>query len=179
MDQRRRVQRLPGRLPGHAGGRHPPQLGVHEREQVGRRPPVPAGGRVQESGHVVHTDESTPPPGPSRTDSPTHPESPANRVNVGDGLSSRFARTFRRSLSVFDDNTITVGPSAAGAILVYGGAVRVIGVAPTVANATSVSAFGPGGDDAIALAETNRALPKALLFGGAGNDAPESPTNRG
>ena len=84
-----------------------------------------------------------------------------------------FAVAVGGSLSVFGDgadNAITVGRTAAGAILVNGGAVKVYGAAPTVANTTSVSVFGQGGNDAIALDETNGALPKALLFGGAGDD---------
>ena len=61
MDQGGRVQGLAGRLPGHPGGRHPPQLGVHQGQEVGGRLPVAAGGRVQEPGHVVgHAAEYTP-----------------------------------------------------------------------------------------------------------------------
>ncbi len=85
-----------------------------------------------------------------------------------------FAFSAGGSLAVFGDNAdnaVTVSRTAAGAILVNGGAVKVIGVAPTVANTTSVSLFGLGGNDALALDETNGALPRALLFGGAGNDA--------
>src|SRR5262249_34709510 len=65
---------------------------------------------------------------------------------------------------------ITVSRDAAGHILVNGGAVRVLGGTPTVANTTTISVFGLGGDDAIALNEANGALPRALLFGGDGND---------
>ena len=40
---------------------------------------------------------------------------------------------------------------------------RVTGGTPTVANTTSIELFGLGGDDKLALDETNGALPKALL----------------
>jgi Ca2+-binding RTX toxin-like protein len=76
-------------------------------------------------------------------------------------------------LSVFGDaadNTITISRDAAGKILVNGGAVTVFGGTPTVANTTSITVFGQAGNDAISLDETNGALPKADLFGGAGND---------
>jgi Ca2+-binding RTX toxin-like protein len=68
------------------------------------------------------------------------------------------------------DNTIAVSRDAAGRILVNGGAVRIIGGSPTVANTSLIQAFGLGGNDIITLDETNGALPAANLFGGAGND---------
>lgn len=77
------------------------------------------------------------------------------------------------TLTVFGDsldNTITISRNAAGAIQVNGGAVKVMGGTPTVANTTTISVFGQGGNDTISLSETNGALPKANLFGGAGND---------
>src|SRR5262245_21395558 len=77
------------------------------------------------------------------------------------------------TLSVFGDNlanTITVSRNAAGQILVNGGAVAVPGGTPTVANTALIQVFGQGGDDAITLNEANGALPRANLFGGAGND---------
>jgi Ca2+-binding RTX toxin-like protein len=76
-------------------------------------------------------------------------------------------------LSVFGDsldNTITVSRDAAGTLLVNGGAVLVRGGTPTVANTNSIQVFGLSGNDTIALNEANGALPRALLFGGAGND---------
>jgi Ca2+-binding RTX toxin-like protein len=76
-------------------------------------------------------------------------------------------------LSVFGDsldNTVVVSRDAAGRILVNGGAVVVAGGAPTVANTTLIQVFGQDGNDVLALSETNGALPKANLFGGAGND---------
>jgi Ca2+-binding RTX toxin-like protein len=78
-----------------------------------------------------------------------------------------------RQLSVFGDNlnnTIIASRDAAGNILVNGGAVRVLGGNPTVANTSQIQVFGQGGDDTIALDEANGALPAALMFGGAGND---------
>jgi Ca2+-binding RTX toxin-like protein len=76
-------------------------------------------------------------------------------------------------LSVFGDsadNSIVVGRDAAGHVLVNGGAVRVLGGTPTVANVGLIQAFGQGGNDTIALDEANGALPRANLFGGEGND---------
>jgi Ca2+-binding RTX toxin-like protein len=77
------------------------------------------------------------------------------------------------TLAVFGDNqanTIEVSRDAAGTILVNGGAVAVRGGAPTLANTTLLQVFGEGGNDTITLNEANGALPKANLFGGAGND---------
>src|SRR6185312_10497886 len=68
-------------------------------------------------------------------------------------------------------NTIVVSRDAAGKILVNGGAVKIIGGTPTVANTKAITVFGLDGNDAITLDETNGALPSALLFGGSGNDA--------
>ena len=68
------------------------------------------------------------------------------------------------------DNTIITSRNAAGTILVNGGAVALAGGTPTVANTSLIQAFGQGGDDVIALDESNGALPGANLFGGAGND---------
>src|SRR3954453_20863218 len=68
------------------------------------------------------------------------------------------------------DNSITVSRDAAGRILVNGGAVAVIGGTPTVANTALIQVFGQGGKDTLTLSEANGALPKANLFGGAGND---------
>src|SRR5262249_5275042 len=68
------------------------------------------------------------------------------------------------------DNTITISRDAAGNILVNGGAVNIVGGTATVANTTTISVFGLDGNDTISLNEANGALPKALLFGGAGND---------
>jgi Ca2+-binding RTX toxin-like protein len=76
-------------------------------------------------------------------------------------------------LSVFGDNLnndITLDRNAAGQIQVNGGAVRVLGGTPTVANTRLMQVFGQGGNDTITLNESNGALPKANLFGGAGND---------
>ncbi|MEO2088429.1 MAG: calcium-binding protein, partial [Gemmataceae bacterium] len=76
-------------------------------------------------------------------------------------------------LSVFGDsldNTITVSRDAAGKILVNGGAVTVLGGTPTVANTALIQVFGQGGNDTLTLNEASGALPRANLFGGAGND---------
>src|SRR5215468_10837958 len=68
------------------------------------------------------------------------------------------------------DNVITTSRNAAGTILVNGGAVAVQGGTPTVANTALIQAFGQAGNDTITLDEANGALPRAILFGGAGND---------
>ena len=76
-------------------------------------------------------------------------------------------------LSVYGDsldNTIEVSRNAAGALLVNGGAVAVVGGAPTVANTSLINLFGLSGNDALTLNEANGALPKANLFGGGGQD---------
>jgi Ca2+-binding RTX toxin-like protein len=68
------------------------------------------------------------------------------------------------------DNTITVSRNAAGTILANGGAIQIVGGTPTVANTSLIQVFGQGGNDTITLDQTNGALPRANLFGGAGND---------
>lgn len=76
-------------------------------------------------------------------------------------------------LTVFGDgadNTISLSRDAAGRILVDGGAVVVRGGTPTVANTTTINVLGLHGNDTISLDETNGVLPRAQLFGGAGND---------
>jgi RTX calcium-binding nonapeptide repeat (4 copies) len=70
----------------------------------------------------------------------------------------------------FQNNFVSVSRNAAGRILVNGGAVSIRGGTPTVANTALIRVFGNGGNDSIALIETNGALPAARLFGGAGND---------
>jgi Ca2+-binding RTX toxin-like protein len=77
------------------------------------------------------------------------------------------------TLSVFGDslnNNITVSRDAAGKLLVNGGAITVAGGTPTVANTSLIQVFGQGGNDTVTISEVNGALPKANLFGGAGND---------
>src|SRR5262249_23184351 len=68
------------------------------------------------------------------------------------------------------DNNITISRDAAGKILVNGGAVEIRGGDPTVANTVAINVFGRAGDDMLTLDEANGALPRANLFGGAGND---------
>ena len=69
-----------------------------------------------------------------------------------------------------NDNTITFSRDAAGKILLNGGASKILGGTPTVANTSTITAFGLDGNDTITLNEANGALGKANLFGGAGND---------
>ena len=68
------------------------------------------------------------------------------------------------------DNNIEISRNAAGAILVNGGAVNIRGGTPTVANVGLIQIFGQGGNDNLVLNETSGALPRANIFGGAGND---------
>jgi Ca2+-binding RTX toxin-like protein len=68
------------------------------------------------------------------------------------------------------DNTIEVSRNAAGQLLVNGGAVAIKRGVPTVANTKQISIFGQNGHDTLSLNETNGALPRANIFGGAGND---------
>jgi Ca2+-binding RTX toxin-like protein len=68
------------------------------------------------------------------------------------------------------DNTVQVSRDAAGKLLINGGAVPVLGGTPTVANTSLIQVFGQAGNDTITLNEAGGALPRANLFGGAGND---------
>ena len=67
-------------------------------------------------------------------------------------------------------NTIAFSRDPAGTILINAGNIAIVGGTATVANTATIQAFGQGGNDTIALDETNGALPAAQLFGGAGND---------
>ena len=95
---------------------------------------------------------------------------------AGTAMSASAATTATFSngtLSVFGDslnNNITVSRDAAGKLLVNGGAIAVVGGTPTVANTSTIQVFGQGGNDTVTISEVNGALPKANLFGGAGND---------
>jgi len=83
------------------------------------------------------------------------------------------AMSFGGVLTVYGDsadNTITVSRNAAGALLVNGGAVAITGTTPTVANTSQITIFGQAGNDTLALNEANGALPRAIIFGGIGND---------
>src|SRR5262245_63850214 len=70
------------------------------------------------------------------------------------------------------DNTITISRNAAGGILVNGGAVATAGGTPTVANTSLIQVFGQSGNDTLTFNEATGALPRANVFGGAGNDTP-------
>jgi Ca2+-binding RTX toxin-like protein len=88
-------------------------------------------------------------------------------------IRSRF-NPLTGTLETFDDGldgNIVIGRNAAGQLLVNGGAVPILGGTPTVANTALIQVFGQGGDDTITLDESNGALPRANIFGGAGNDA--------
>lgn len=87
-------------------------------------------------------------------------------------IRSRFTPGLGLLLNTSDelDNNIVISRNAAGQILVNGGAVAVQGGTPTVANTSLIQVFGLGGNDVITLNEANGALPRANIFGGAGND---------
>jgi Ca2+-binding RTX toxin-like protein len=77
------------------------------------------------------------------------------------------------TLSVFGDNldnSIIISRTAAGSLLVNGGAISILGGAATVANTALIQVFGLGGSDRLELNEANGALPRSNLFGGLGND---------
>jgi len=74
------------------------------------------------------------------------------------------------ALALFGTNavdTITVSRNAAGQILANG---QTLPGNPTVANIDVIQVFGKDGNDVLTLDETNGALPRAEMFGGAGND---------
>jgi Ca2+-binding RTX toxin-like protein len=80
---------------------------------------------------------------------------------------------FNGVLTVFGDslnNNVTISRNAAGTLLVNGGAVPVQGGTASVANTSLIQVFGQAGNDVITLDQANGALPRANLFGGAGND---------
>ncbi|MBR0666616.1 calcium-binding protein [Roseomonas hellenica] len=81
-------------------------------------------------------------------------------------VTGSFANGILTLLGDSQDNAVTVSRNAAGQILSN---VPVAG-APTVANTSLIQVFGQGGNDVITLDESNGALPRANLFGGAGND---------
>jgi Ca2+-binding RTX toxin-like protein len=68
------------------------------------------------------------------------------------------------------DNTIVVSRNAAGTLLVNNGAVSISGGVPTVANTALIEIFGREGNDQLSLNEANGALPRANLYGEAGDD---------
>src|SRR5262249_30775186 len=57
VNERGRLEGVPGPLPGQAGRRELAQLVVDEREQLGRRAAVAGRGGVQEAGPVGHCGE--------------------------------------------------------------------------------------------------------------------------
>jgi Ca2+-binding RTX toxin-like protein len=68
------------------------------------------------------------------------------------------------------DNIIRVSRDLAGTLQVNDGSVTIAGGVPTVANTVLIQVFGRSGHDQLSLNEANGALPKANLFGEAGND---------
>jgi Ca2+-binding RTX toxin-like protein len=68
------------------------------------------------------------------------------------------------------DNTIVVSRNAGGSILIDGGAVPIQGGNATTASTRLIQVFGQAGNDSLSLDEANGTLPRADIFGGAGND---------
>src|SRR5260221_6793042 len=68
------------------------------------------------------------------------------------------------------DNTIVTSRDAAGQLFVNGGVVPINGGQATVANTSTIQVFGQGGNDTIALDESDGALPAAPTVGGGGHD---------
>src|SRR3954470_9301653 len=85
-------------------------------------------------------------------------------------ITSIFSRNILTEFGDATDNSIITSRDAAGNILVNGGAVPITGGTPTVANTSLIQVFGQAGNDTITLNEANGALPRANLFGGAGNN---------
>ena len=81
-----------------------------------------------------------------------------------------FARAVLTVIGDGASNAITVSAAPSGRLLVNSGAVRVVGRSATATNTRQVNIFGGGGNDALALDETNGRLPPAMLHGGAGAD---------
>jgi Ca2+-binding RTX toxin-like protein len=112
----------------------------------------------------------------SRDKGPSKQLLDATDTNGGDFSIQAVTASFIPSagvLSVFGDaldNTTAVSRNAAGTLLVNGGAVPILGGTPSVANTALVQMFGLGGNDVLKLDESNGPLPRANLFGGAGND---------
>ena len=91
-------------------------------------------------------------------------------AQAGPGVSASFILGVLTVVGDAQDNNIVISRDAAGRILVNGGAVVVKGGTPTVANTRVMSVVGEDGNDTLTLDEANGALPRAGLFGGAGND---------
>ena len=68
------------------------------------------------------------------------------------------------------NNTIEVSRDPAGKLLINGGAVKIKGGTPTVANTAQIQVYGQKGNDTITLNEASGALPRVSLYGGTGND---------
>ena len=95
-------------------------------------------------------------------------------LDGGNGSNTLFqdlaATVTNGALALFGTNAvdnITVSRNAAGQILANG---QALPGNPTVANIDVIQVFGKDGNDVLTLDETNGALPRAEMFGGAGND---------
>jgi len=88
----------------------------------------------------------------------------------GTSISAFFAGGILTVTGDDHDNTITVSRDVAGNLLVNGGAVPVIGGAPTIANTFLIRILGLKGNDALTVNGANGPMPPANLFGGEGDD---------
>ncbi len=67
-------------------------------------------------------------------------------------------------------NVVAVGKSAAGQLVVNGGAVPIAGGTATVANTATIVVTTGAGDDVVRIDEANGAMPKSTMFLGSGDD---------
>jgi Ca2+-binding RTX toxin-like protein len=92
------------------------------------------------------------------------------QVEATGGTTAVFTLGVLTVVGSAQDDTLAISRDAAGTILVNGGSVRIFGGTPTVANTRSIMVLGVGGNDTLSMVETNGALPKVTMIGGAGND---------
>src|SRR5262245_24834419 len=128
---------------------------------------------LQAFAHGASTDDIGPRATLSGADAYAPDHAPTATIGGGFSIEAVTGAFSNGTLSVLGDalnNTITLSRDAAGRILVNGGAVPVQGGVATVANTALMQVFGQAGNDTITLSEVNGPLPKANLFGAAGND---------
>jgi Ca2+-binding RTX toxin-like protein len=68
------------------------------------------------------------------------------------------------------DNTIAIGRTASGDLLVNNGAVQIFGNKRSFSSSSPIQVFGFGGNDTISVDETNGPIQAVQMFGGLGND---------
>ncbi|NJM44953.1 MAG: calcium-binding protein [Alkalinema sp. RU_4_3] len=68
------------------------------------------------------------------------------------------------------DNTIAIGRTASGDLLVNNGAVQIFGNRRSFSSSSKIQVFGFAGNDTISVDETNGPVQAVQMFGGLGND---------